>query len=321
MSAIVRRNRHGRANLFLGGDVAYTNVHGSSSVTRETSSSVFHTHRTCTLGEAEWLQPNDLLCFHCCHAFETPPVPVPIAFDMRERTFTVFGNFCSLSCAKAHIIYNQCYDTSTRLVHFTRMARDVYGAETVVAAADRLTLKAFGGCVGIDEFRRSAKLFKIHSAPFVCNYMVVEECCEVKTNAVANWKQTIRGLRRPLVPVDMQPATTSAQPSSSLFESYITSRCNPSATPNVSDTTAAGCECDGTAGQADATTARSSDPSSGSGGGSSKSRPHARAAKQATASSAAPAGFGQLTSSDFGVPSSKPGVGKGGGGGLSRFIV
>ena len=38
---------------------------------------------------ADWPAATDVLCWHCCHAFDGPPLPLPIKYDDRRDVFHV----------------------------------------------------------------------------------------------------------------------------------------------------------------------------------------------------------------------------------------
>ena len=44
----------------------------------------------------------DVLCWWCCHNFDTHPIGIPMKYDEHEDVFKVIGCFCSLNCAFAH---------------------------------------------------------------------------------------------------------------------------------------------------------------------------------------------------------------------------
>lgn len=104
-----------------------------------------------------WPESTDVLCWNCCHGFATRPVPLPIQYDERRDTFHVMGNFCSWGCAKA---YSRDYSRSIagRGAHAMAIAllrKRLTGIiEPLVAAPPRVVLKAFGGYMCIEEYRR-----------------------------------------------------------------------------------------------------------------------------------------------------------------------
>jgi hypothetical protein len=227
-SSIVRKSKTGRASLF-GNDssFAFTAIQSPTSITRSGNQSVFHCHDTCGI---DYTRASSLCCWNCCHPFAPAlPVPLPRSYDMKEKKFVVEGIFCSLACSKAFLMQERSFDLSQRVALFARMCSDVYGRHRVREAPSRYCLKMFGGAVDIQAFRDSENmLYELHAAPFISNYMVVEERANrPNTNVMDNWRKNIRGLRRPSQPIaisqkpvapsmyDKHLQTASGQPESS----------------------------------------------------------------------------------------------------------
>jgi hypothetical protein len=153
-SSIIRKTAYGRSDLEIN-DSRYREMHCRSSVTQSCHrSSLFHS-RTLNKRSAEaWRHGRtDVLCWHCCHPFATPPVPIPRSYDTRERCFVVFGNFCSLACAKGYTLDTPTFQSPQQINLFVKMAREVYGEADPQSAPPRLSLKQFGGPYSIEEFR------------------------------------------------------------------------------------------------------------------------------------------------------------------------
>jgi hypothetical protein len=99
------------------------------------------------------------LCWHCCHACGPSGLRLPMPIDHDERTdvFTVVGAFCSFACMKA---YNSGRKSSRKDVNYLNIslfARRFYGKCTrIPPALPRTNLAAFGGAMGIEEFRAAA---------------------------------------------------------------------------------------------------------------------------------------------------------------------
>lgn len=97
------------------------------------------------------------LCWHCCHTWSGPTIPFPMRHDERRNKFTVVGQFCSWECVKA---YNRDQYAGIRnslnSVNIRHYYKKVTGdSRRFVSAPPRALLKAFGGTLTIDEFRRS----------------------------------------------------------------------------------------------------------------------------------------------------------------------
>jgi hypothetical protein len=222
-TSTIRKSPYGRALLWTDSDKAVSReICCSSSIAhRANATCVYHSHLTNGRSGEEWSAPTASACWHCCHAFSTPPVPLPRSFDTHERNFVVFGNFCSLRCAKGFLVESDIFDSPFHLSMFTKMAREVYGCTEVVAAPPRFALAMFGGPYTIEQFRDDAKQAVLLAPPFVTSYMVVEErrhAIEVEGERTEHATGTVRGLRRPAqaVHVDIAPVADGSSP----YEAY-----------------------------------------------------------------------------------------------------
>lgn len=191
-SAVVRKGTNGRAILRV--DTGYAEKTCSSAMTQhnECERGLFHSHSL--NGRVDWNTTTQLACWHCCHIFDGGSISIPTHYDTTERKYIVYGNFCSLRCAKGYIMTSPTADSANISSLFTQMARDIYGVQTVHAAPPRLTLQMFGGPYNINKFRGHELRSNIIEAPFVTSYMVVEEKHQ---KACVDVRGTVRGLRRP----------------------------------------------------------------------------------------------------------------------------
>lgn len=125
---------------------------------------------------------SDLCCWWDFHPFETDRFFVPHRFDQRKETFFVHGNFCSPSCAKAHIVDRGRVDNVVKIIAwFSLMCKRVYGINVgtpVRSAPPRQMLSVFGGPFDIEEFRGTnvASRFRIVHPPL---FLVVQEVHEM----------------------------------------------------------------------------------------------------------------------------------------------
>ena len=104
-------------------------------------------------GEA-WPSKTDMACMHCCHQFETVPLPIPRKHDSTRALYHVYGNFCSVNCAKAYIIEHEPSISTTRMLYLNHLVRNVYGIHTTVKPAPpKIRLQMFGGDLSIAQFR------------------------------------------------------------------------------------------------------------------------------------------------------------------------
>lgn len=117
-------------------------------------------------------------CWHCCEWLPAddddspPPVPLPKAYDGAQQVFYVYGAFCSLECAKAHLLEHADFDRGFQLGLFARMAREVYGrTDDVLEAPPRVSLRRFGGPFEAPPAGRC----RVCEPPFVSYCMLIEE--------------------------------------------------------------------------------------------------------------------------------------------------
>lgn len=103
-----------------------------------------------------WPKNTDVLCWWCCHNFETCPIPCPVEYDSIRRHYKVNGVFCGWSCAAAWSIKEH---SSITLLY---QMKDELGVcekgcekecEDIAIAPDKRVLKNFGGYMSIKDFR------------------------------------------------------------------------------------------------------------------------------------------------------------------------
>lgn len=103
-------------------------------------------------------------CLNCCHTFEGPPVGMPTCYDDRTDGFFLWGNFCSFSCCKRHILETKGASCSRLIDNLALLAIKVHKENVrlrvapkhyrgVRIAPPRTALKMFGGGMTIEEFR------------------------------------------------------------------------------------------------------------------------------------------------------------------------
>ena len=113
-------------------------------------------------------QDDDIRCYHCCHTFTTGVIRIPHSVN-DAGVYTVHpAPFCSLSCAKAHLIEHSVENSiQLRLLH--RVARDVYNwkSDMLPIAPARICLSVFGGSMSIKEFRSTSVTARARNPPFV----------------------------------------------------------------------------------------------------------------------------------------------------------
>jgi hypothetical protein len=102
--------------------------------------------------KTELPEKTDLLCWWCCHKFDTLVRYAPVDYDEIKDRFVVTGMFCSWNCTKAYIFHEKLYRNGHFM--FTKFIRKIYGKDiSITSAPPRQTLKVFGGTLSIDDFR------------------------------------------------------------------------------------------------------------------------------------------------------------------------
>lgn len=151
-----------------------------------------------------WPLRTDVWCWHCCHPFDDVPLCVPRNHRnqlLREHSkkYEVYGVFCSLNCAKAHVMEHPSYELPQVLLLLQTLMVEVFGIQaekalSAHAAPSKAFLKQFGGHMSIEQFRQSSIVGKcaVLTPPFVSMPLVL------KTSTVLTHR--IRGLQRPSVP-------------------------------------------------------------------------------------------------------------------------
>ena len=92
----------------------------------------------------------DIQCFWCTHTFEGTPYFLPVK---EEKTFHVYGNYCSPQCALGYLLYEHL-DSHVRWERMSLLHRMYKSAGRIYPAPPRESLKAYGGIYTIEEFRK-----------------------------------------------------------------------------------------------------------------------------------------------------------------------
>ena len=141
----------------------------------------------CTVYEVNY--NTDTVCWWCKHPFVCPQVELPTKYH--DDTFYTFGKFCSYECCEAYNIDmndDGVYKRSSLLkYHYYK----TYGKfKNINKAMDWKVLKAFGGNVHIDDYR---KLFETNDSdynylkpPMISRYAQIEKINLIKDNIVNN---------------------------------------------------------------------------------------------------------------------------------------
>ncbi|MBN37918.1 MAG: hypothetical protein CMI29_05570 [Opitutae bacterium] len=100
----------------------------------------------------------DIWCHHCCHPFEGPPIGMPIVYNERKEKMVLRGVYCSIRCCLGANQETSDTRSLVRPMWLRHMAKKVYGIplkRRIPPAPPRRCLKAFGGCLTIEQFRGS----------------------------------------------------------------------------------------------------------------------------------------------------------------------
>lgn len=221
----IRKSAFGRTNLFLTtNSTLFKEVKCSAStMTRQATASIYHVHNTNDVESMNKCQ--NMVCWHCCHNFDTVGFRLPRSYDPSEQVYHVYGWFCSANCGKAFILEHSTFDRGYQMNVFVRMLREVYGISSgITEAPPRISLRMFGGPFDIETFRNQKNVCYVVHPPFVSYCMLIEERQPIesmgetgsstKTN---NMRGTVKGLRRP------DPNNTP-----DLFEEYTGPECGGS---------------------------------------------------------------------------------------------
>lgn len=102
-----------------------------------------------------WPRHTEICCLHCCDSFDTTPIPTVRRFDEVRNIYHVYGIYCSVNCAKRALMETEPNLSTTRLLYFNHMCRNVFGIhEATKPAPPKIRLRRFGGDLTIEEFRK-----------------------------------------------------------------------------------------------------------------------------------------------------------------------
>ena len=93
----------------------------------------------------------EVQCFWCTHAFEGSPYFLPVKEE--NKTFHVYGNYCSPQCALGYLLYEHL-DSHVRWERMSLLHRMYKSSGRLYPAPPRESLKAYGGIYTIEEFRK-----------------------------------------------------------------------------------------------------------------------------------------------------------------------
>lgn len=107
----------------------------------------------------DWPEKTSILCWHCCHSFDTRPIPFPVSYDRNRNAFQVVGVFCGWACVKA--FNRDCRPIATQSIDAMIISlfhkRCTGKIEKITPAPPKIVLEAFGGHLSIDEYRAASR--------------------------------------------------------------------------------------------------------------------------------------------------------------------
>ena len=89
-------------------------------------------------------------CFWCSGNFEGRPVVLPTQEE--KGVYTVYGNFCTLSCSLSYLLHEQV-DPQVRWERQALLHRMYSQASAIHPAPPRESLKFFGGTLTYEQYR------------------------------------------------------------------------------------------------------------------------------------------------------------------------
>ena len=98
-----------------------------------------------------WPIKTSVLCWWCCHTFDSIPIPCVIKYDYIRNRYQIQGIFCSWNCSAAYSAKN-----CKSLFNLIKLKYEWTGKRgNIERAPPRAILKSFGGDMSIEEFRKN----------------------------------------------------------------------------------------------------------------------------------------------------------------------
>jgi len=134
----------------------------------------------------KWPEKTNICCIWCCHEFDNTPWGIPYKYE--DGLFHLFGIFCSPNCAASYIFNNLSY-SNNKWEYFSLLNLLYYKIyntiKEIYLAPSKLSLKKFGGCMEIDEYRDKLdkdNIYLLKFPPSISIIPVIEEINENKYN-------------------------------------------------------------------------------------------------------------------------------------------
>lgn len=95
-----------------------------------------------------WGQKTNLHCWWCCYPFETSACKIPV----NNRAY---GCFCSLNCCLAYANVHFSFQRWHIVSNIKQLHNQIHPGKDLKSAPPRESLKIFGGCLNIQDFRKN----------------------------------------------------------------------------------------------------------------------------------------------------------------------
>lgn len=146
-------------------------------------------------GQQKIISKTDIACWWCTEKFDTMPCFIPIKYQ--NNNFHVFGCFCSYSCAASYNINMKDFKVWERHTLLKKLYNKIHdNNKEIVLAPVKETLKKFGGCLDIDEFRRNNnsidKTYNLIVPPLTSIVPIIEETINYKFKENSNTNNKIK---------------------------------------------------------------------------------------------------------------------------------
>lgn len=146
---------------------------------RTTNGNYIYYHNLNQQSKLEWPNRTSQWCRHCCHSFETTPIPIPVAYDRNTKHFAIYGNYCSFACASAWLREHNFPDVAYQRSLLAQMASQVFDyGDPIFSAPPLERLDVFGGDLSIEQFRvytGTGKQCYVRTPPLIGSTQMLEE--------------------------------------------------------------------------------------------------------------------------------------------------
>jgi hypothetical protein len=141
----------------------------------------------------------DILCWWCCHSFDTQPLGIPKRYNSLSESFTVLGCFCSCSCVYSYISsfpeHKKC-SKSDIIFMYKKISGNkdlkISECDTLKKAPPKEVLKSFGGNMDIEQYRNLTKHQNVEMllAPMTSLFLTCQTSDNTKEKYSLNFYQS-----------------------------------------------------------------------------------------------------------------------------------